>query len=55
MEKFTPADEDFAAEWNVSWDLSAHGLDGPVQSSYPPYQYPSISGRPVSKLSSLLG
>ncbi|GME57972.1 Glucose-methanol-choline oxidoreductase [Neofusicoccum parvum] len=42
MEKFTPADEDFAAEWNVSWDLSAHGLDGPVQSSYPPYQYPSI-------------
>ncbi|EKG20738.1 Glucose-methanol-choline oxidoreductase [Macrophomina phaseolina MS6] len=40
-ENFTPPAESFAAEWNISWDLSAHGREGPVQSSFPVFQFGS--------------
>jgi len=42
-ENFTPAAEDFAEEFDISWDTSVHGFDGPVQSSYPVFQWQSIS------------
>jgi hypothetical protein len=42
-ENFTPAAEAFAEEFDISWDVSVHGLSGPVQSSYPVFQFPSIS------------
>lgn len=41
-ETFTPTSEDYADEWHISWDSDVHGFDGPVQSSYPPYQFPAI-------------
>ncbi|KAF2179730.1 GMC oxidoreductase [Zopfia rhizophila CBS 207.26] len=41
-ENFTPPPQDFAAEWNITWDSTVHGFDGPVQSSFPPYQFPVI-------------
>lgn len=30
----------------MSYDLSVHGTDGPVQSSYPPFMWASISNVP---------
>ncbi|KAI9891956.1 MAG: hypothetical protein M1814_002150 [Vezdaea aestivalis] len=41
-EKFTPAAQDFANEFEISWDESVHGKEGPVQSSYPVFQFPVI-------------
>ncbi|KAL4890023.1 hypothetical protein BDV59DRAFT_185524 [Aspergillus ambiguus] len=40
-ESFTPPIETIASEWNVSYDLSAHGSTGYVQSSYAPWFWPS--------------
>jgi choline dehydrogenase len=42
-ENFTPAAKAFAEEFDISWDLAVHGFSGPVQSSYPVFQFPSIS------------
>jgi hypothetical protein len=42
-ENFTPAAESYAKEFNISWDKSVHGNGGPIQSSYPVFQFPSIS------------
>ncbi|KAH9880905.1 hypothetical protein IAQ61_001199 [Plenodomus lingam] len=39
-ETFTPPDTSYAAERNITWDLSVHGSTGPVQASYAPYDYP---------------
>ena len=41
-ETFTPAKQDFAEQFDISWDEHAHGYGGPVRSSYPVYQFPSI-------------
>jgi choline dehydrogenase len=41
-ENFTPAPADHAKEFNISWDESVHGYGGPIESSYPQYQFPSI-------------
>ncbi|KAK0647597.1 Pyranose dehydrogenase 3 [Lasiodiplodia hormozganensis] len=41
-ETFTPNSEAFAQEWNMSWDLSVHGSDGPVQSTYPEFMWENI-------------
>ncbi|GES66036.1 hypothetical protein ATETN484_0014000400 [Aspergillus terreus] len=40
-ESFTPPIDSIVAEWNVSYDLSAHGTTGYVQSSYTPWIWPS--------------
>ena len=42
-ENFTPADDDLAKEFMITSDDKAHGFGGPVQSSYPVFQYDSIS------------
>ena len=42
-EKYTPPSPDFAAIWDIGSDLSAHGFEGNVQSSYPPFIWPSTS------------
>ncbi|KAI9767690.1 MAG: hypothetical protein M1840_005562 [Geoglossum simile] len=41
-ENFTPAAQSFAEAFDISWDDSVHGYGGPVQSSYPVFQFPSI-------------
>lgn len=41
-ENFTPASEDHAREFGISWDQAVHGKGGPIESSYPQYQFPSI-------------
>ncbi|RDW80189.1 hypothetical protein BP6252_04827 [Coleophoma cylindrospora] len=40
-ETFTPPAADFAAEWGIEHDASVHGTSGYVNSSYPPFVYPS--------------
>lgn len=43
-ENFTPPGEQaFSGKSDLRWDENVHGSDGPVQSSYPVFQYPSIS------------
>ncbi|KAF2200642.1 choline dehydrogenase-like protein [Delitschia confertaspora ATCC 74209] len=39
-ETFHPPDAAYAKDRNITYDLSAHGTSGPVQASYPPYDYP---------------
>jgi choline dehydrogenase len=41
-ETFTPPSASFAREWGVRWKDDAHGVQGPLQISYPPYQFPVI-------------
>jgi choline dehydrogenase len=41
-ENFTPAADSFADAFDISWEDSVHGFSGPVQSSYPVFQFPSI-------------
>lgn len=41
-ETVTPADESYAEEFDILWSNAAHGFGGPVRSSYPLYQFPSI-------------
>ncbi|KAJ4341297.1 hypothetical protein N0V95_007273 [Ascochyta clinopodiicola] len=41
-EKFTPPDASFASEWGIQWEDYVHGTQGPLQISYPPYQFPVI-------------
>lgn len=39
-ETFHQPDAAFAQARNITWDNSAHGFGGPIQSSFPPYDYP---------------
>ncbi|KAF2744933.1 GMC oxidoreductase [Sporormia fimetaria CBS 119925] len=39
-ETFHAPDADLAEQWNVTYDASVHGSTGPIQVSYPPYDYP---------------
>jgi choline dehydrogenase len=41
-ENFTPAASGYAEEFEILWDDTTHGLDGPVQSSYPVFQFGAI-------------
>ena len=41
-ENFTPAAEALAEEFDISWDTDVHGHGGPVQSSFPVFQFESI-------------
>jgi choline dehydrogenase len=41
-ETFTPPDASFAHEWDIEWDEGVHGTTGPLQISYPPYQFPVV-------------
>ncbi len=41
-ETFTPPPEELAAQYPISGDLSPHGTDGPVGSSFSVYQYPVL-------------
>ncbi|KAL8730202.1 MAG: hypothetical protein Q9181_004741, partial [Wetmoreana brouardii] len=41
-ETFTPPPAEIASEYPISSDLGPHGTDGPVQSSFPNYQYPVL-------------
>ncbi|CZS97710.1 related to alcohol oxidase [Rhynchosporium agropyri] len=40
-ETFGKPEASFAKQYNISWDDSAHGFQGPVQTTYSPYDYPS--------------
>jgi choline dehydrogenase len=41
-ETFTPPEASFAREWGIEWKGDVHGTQGPLQISYPPYQFPVI-------------
>lgn len=41
-ENFTPPPPEIAARFPISSDLEPHGTTGPVQVSFPVYQYPVI-------------
>lgn len=41
-EMFTPPNASFAREWDIQWDEHVRGTQGPLQISYPPYQFPII-------------
>lgn len=41
-ETFTPPESGFGREWGIKWDDQVHGTQGPIQLSYPPYQFPII-------------
>lgn len=41
--QLTPPRADIAADFNITYDLSAYGTSSPIQLSYPTYQYPGTS------------
>ncbi|KAH4121641.1 hypothetical protein HBH70_110800 [Parastagonospora nodorum] len=41
-ETFTPPNASFAREWGIEWEEHLRGTQGPLQISYPPYQFPII-------------
>lgn len=41
-ETFTPPASDFKTDWDIEYDVETHGSDGPIQVSYPRYQFPVI-------------
>ncbi|PSN68119.1 choline dehydrogenase-like protein [Corynespora cassiicola Philippines] len=41
-ETFTAPDPAFAEEWGIEFEEDVHGHEGPIQASYPPYQFPVI-------------
>jgi choline dehydrogenase len=41
-ETFTPPNAPFAREWDIEWEGHIHGTQGPLQISYPPYQFPIV-------------
>jgi choline dehydrogenase len=41
-ETFTPPDDAYAREWDIQYSNEVHGTQGPLQISYPPYQFPVI-------------
>lgn len=40
-ETFTPPSPEQVAEFGITWDWSAHGRSGPIDSTFPPYIAPS--------------
>lgn len=40
-EIFSPPNEDIAAQYNITYDSSAHGTDGRIHASYSPWFWPS--------------
>lgn len=42
-ETFTPPDPKMAADFGIEYDPTAHGNSGPVQSSFPKFQYTAVS------------
>ena len=53
-ENFTPASANLAEEFTISWDDTAHGFDGPVKSSYPVFQFQSVSRSSLNPFHSTL-
>lgn len=41
-EIFTPPDDAYAHEWDIQYENEVHGTQGPLQISYPPYQFPAV-------------
>lgn len=41
-ETFTPPQDAYAREWDIQYKEDVHGNQGPLQISYPPYQFPVI-------------
>ena len=41
-ENFTGASDAIATEGDIHWNTSTHGLDGPIQASYPGYTFPQV-------------
>jgi choline dehydrogenase-like flavoprotein len=39
---FTPPSQAHAREWGITYDPSYYGRDGPIQASYPPFEYPDM-------------
>ncbi|KAH7079975.1 choline dehydrogenase-like protein [Paraphoma chrysanthemicola] len=39
-ETFHPPNAEYAINHNITWDETVRGVDGPVQTSYAPYDYP---------------
>ena len=42
-EQFTPPSDAIVAEWNITYDPSAHGEDGYMNVSYSPFVWPTTS------------
>ncbi|KAH7311455.1 hypothetical protein B0I35DRAFT_514229 [Stachybotrys elegans] len=42
-ETFTPPIDEIISEYNVTWDLAAHGFSGYVHSTFPPFFWPTIA------------
>lgn len=40
-ETFTPPIESYRSQGNVTWDMDAHGHDGPISATFPPQFVPS--------------
>ncbi|TVY82028.1 Dehydrogenase xptC [Lachnellula suecica] len=38
-ENFTRPSPEFSRKHNITWDDSVHGFDGPIHTSYPPYDF----------------
>ncbi|PVH92705.1 GMC oxidoreductase [Periconia macrospinosa] len=43
-ENYSAPDPDFAAQWNISFDLFANGAGGPIEASFPPFYFPAAVG-----------
>lgn len=41
-ENFTGSSDAIATEGDIHWNTSTHGLDGPIQASYPGYTFPQV-------------
>lgn len=39
---FTPPSKEHAQEWDITYDASYYGKDGPIHASYPPFEYPDM-------------
>ncbi|KAI5804517.1 hypothetical protein EDC01DRAFT_760865 [Geopyxis carbonaria] len=52
-ETFTPPPENVRKEFGIEWDPAAHGTDGPVHSTYPPWIWPTF--KPVMRAMSAMG
>lgn len=42
-ETFTPPKESYRAQGNVTWDMSVHGTNGPINATFPEQYFPSTS------------
>ena len=50
-EHFTPPDEELAELWDIDYQPEFHGETGFVQSSFPPFVWPSTSKRSLISIS----